>query len=45
MINYMKFLSDINIVFTLDGLEKDPLVRPEEFKKGNFLDPNDILSP
>ena len=28
VINYSKFLSDINIVFTLSELEKNPTVQP-----------------
>jgi hypothetical protein len=43
-IDYSKFLEEINSVFTISGLEKDPLARPEEFKKGSNLDPNDILT-
>ena len=38
VINYSKFLSDINIVFTLSELEKNPTVQPPEFKKGNNID-------
>lgn len=43
-INYSQFLSDINIVFTLTGLEKDPLADPPQYKKGTQLDPNDVLT-
>jgi hypothetical protein len=35
VINYSKFLTDINIVFTLSELEKNPTIQPPEFKKGS----------
>lgn len=38
VINYSKFLNDINIVFTLSELEKNPTIQPPEFKKGTFID-------
>lgn len=44
VINYSKFLSDINIVFTLSELEKNPTVQPPEFKKGNNIDQKDLLN-
>ncbi len=40
----MQFLSDINIVFTLPELEKDPLAKPPTFEKKTFLDPRDVLN-
>lgn len=43
--NYSKFLKDVNIVFTVEGLDKDPLLKPPEFEKGHFIDPNDVLTP
>lgn len=43
-IDYSKFLGDINSVFTATGLDKDPLLKPQEFRKATHLDPNDILT-
>jgi len=31
-------------VFTLPELEKDPLIKPEQYAKRTFLDPNDVLT-
>lgn len=40
VINYSKFLNDINIVFTLSELEKNPTIQPPEFKR-TFTDQKD----
>lgn len=41
---YKKLVDEVDTVFTLKGLEKDPLIRPEEFKIPDFLDPEKRLS-
>ncbi len=43
-VDFQKFLSDINSVFTKPNLEKDPLAKPEKFNAPLFLDPKDALT-
>ena len=41
---YKKLIDEVETVFTLKGLEKDPLVRPTEYSIPDFLDPEKRLS-
>lgn len=43
-VNYKMLVNDVDTVFTLKGLEKDPNIKPEEFKIPDFLDPEKRLS-
>jgi len=43
-VNYKVLVDEVDTVFTLKELEKDPLLRPEEFKIPDFLDPEKRLS-
>ncbi len=43
-VNYVQFNEDIERIFTLKGLEKDPLQKVEEFKAPSILDPKDVLN-
>lgn len=43
-VNYRAFVEDVDTIFTIKGLEKDPLLRPHEFKTPDFLDPRKRLS-
>lgn len=43
-VNYKMLIDEVETVFTLKELEKDPLKRPEEFKTPDFLDPEKRLS-
>ena len=42
---YKNLVEEVETVFTLKELEKDPLKRPVEFKTPDFLDPEKRLSP
>jgi len=44
MVDYSRFMQDINVVFTTPHLDKDPLGKPVPYKKNTFLDPRDELS-
>ena len=41
---YKNLVEEVETVFTLKGLEKDPLLRPQEFKTPEFLDPEKRLN-
>jgi hypothetical protein len=43
-INYKALIEEVETVFTVKGLEKDPLLRPGVFKMPDFLDPQQRLS-
>lgn len=43
-VHYKKLVDEVDTVFTIKGLEKDPLLRPGEFKTPDFLDPEKRLS-
>ena len=43
-VDYKSLVEEVETVFTLKGLEKDPLLRPQEFKMPDFLDPEKRLS-
>ena len=43
-VNYENFLNDVEIVFTLKELEKDPLTKPPVHVIPTFLDPKDALT-
>ena len=43
-VEYKTLVEEVETVFTLKGLEKDPLLRPTEFKMPDFLDPQKRLS-
>ena len=38
-INYKSLIEEVETVFTIKGLEKEPLLRPQIFKMPDFLDP------
>lgn len=38
-IEYVRFVGDVDLVFTTPGLEKNPLYRVEPYKTPTFLDP------
>ena len=44
-IEYLRFVNDVDLVFTTPGLEKNPLYRVEPYKVPIFLDPKARLSP
>jgi len=44
-INYVAFIDEISLVFTTTGLEKDPLIKPQQYKPPSYLDPKEILTP
>jgi len=44
-IDYKNFLADIEVVFTLPNLDKDPLTKPVEWTSKTYIDPNNILNP
>lgn len=44
-IEYLRFVNDVDLVFTTPGLEKNPLYRMDQYKVPNFLDPKARLSP
>lgn len=44
-IEYLRFVQDVDLVFTTPGLEKNPLYRVESYKTPTFLDPKARLSP
>ena len=41
---YKNLVEEVETVFTLKGLEKDPLLRPSEFKLPDFLNPEKRLN-
>jgi hypothetical protein len=43
-INYKSLVEEVETVFTIKGLEKEPLLRPQIFKMPDFLDPEMRLS-
>jgi hypothetical protein len=43
-VNYKELVEEVDTVFTLKELEKDPLIRPVEFKIPDFLDPEKRLT-
>lgn len=43
-IEYLRFVNDVDLVFTTPGLEKNPLYRVEQYKVPSFLDPKARLS-
>lgn len=43
-VNYKALVEDVDTVFTIKELEKDPNKRPEVFKMPDFLDPRKRLS-
>ena len=45
VLDYASFLTDVNIVFTRTGLDKDPIAKPIPFEKKNVIDPRDVLTP
>ncbi len=44
MVNYAKFIDEINRIFTLPELEKDPVLKIPKFSVTAVLDPEDVLS-
>jgi len=44
-IDYKSFLGDVEVVFTLPNLDKDPLTKPVEWTSKTYIDPNNILNP
>jgi len=42
-INYKSLVEEVETVFTIKGLEKNPLMRPQEYKMPEFLDPDKRL--
>ena len=44
-IDYVKFSQEVNGIFTLAGLEKDPTQQPKAFSVASVLDPEDVLTP
>lgn len=44
-INYVAFVDEISLVFTTTGLEKDPLIKPQQYQPPSYLDPKEILTP
>ena len=42
-VDYVKFNSEIEIIFTEKGLEKNPTKKIEEFKAPSILDPKNVL--
>ena len=42
-VDYVKFNSEIEIIFTEKGLEKNPTKKLEEFKAPSILDPKNVL--
>lgn len=45
LVEYKSLVEEVETVFTIKGLEKDPLKRPKEFTVPDFLDPEKRLSP
>mmetsp|Transcript_34381 Transcript_34381/g.25451 ORF Transcript_34381/g.25451 Transcript_34381/m.25451 type:complete len:124 (+) Transcript_34381:578-949(+) len=43
-VSYVEFNDMIEKIFTEKTLEKDPLMKPEEFKAPSILDPKDVLT-
>lgn len=43
-IEYVRFVNDVDLVFTTPGLEKNPLYRVNPYKIPTFLDPKDRLN-
>ncbi len=43
-VNYKSLIDEVETVFTLKGLEKEPLMRPQDFKMPDFLDPEKRLT-
>jgi len=43
-VNYLSLVEEVNTVFTIKGLEKDPLLRTKEFVMPDYLDPEKRLS-
>lgn len=43
-VNYRALVEEVDTVFTFKGLEKDPLLRPDDFKMPEFLDPRKRLT-
>ena len=44
-IEYVRFVSDVDLVFATPGLEKNPLYRVDNYKIPTFLDPKARLNP
>jgi len=44
-IDYVKFAAEVNRIFTVPELEKDPTKRPVEYDIASVLDPEDVLTP
>lgn len=44
-VNYMQFAAEVNRIFTLTDLEKDPTKRVETYNVTSVLDPEDVLNP
>lgn len=42
--NYVQFNEEIEKIFTVKDLERDPLKKIEEFKAPSILDPKDVLN-
>jgi hypothetical protein len=42
-INYKSLIEEVETVFTIKGLEKNPQMRPSEYKMPEFLDPDKRL--
>ena len=42
-INYKSLIEEVETVFTIKGLEKNPLMRPKEYTMPEFLDPQKRL--
>lgn len=43
-VDYLSLIEQVNTVFTVKGLEKNPFQRPEEFKMPDYLDPEKRLN-
>jgi len=44
-VDYARFVDEVDLVFTKPGLEKDPLIKVQEFAPPPYLDPQSILNP
>ncbi len=44
-VDYMKFAYEVNKIFTVKELEKDPTMKVPEYTVNPVLDPEDVLTP
>jgi len=44
-VDYVKFAYEVNKIFTVKELEKDPTAKVENFAVTSVLDPDDVLNP